>query len=114
MKRILDFRFPILDSVNPKSEIRNPKSQGRNAIFVTSVVLLSIGLPALVMACPLCKEALFSPGEAAAQSRVVQGYAISIAALLGIPILLVGGITLRLIRSARHTRAAALRRAGSG
>jgi len=55
-------------------------------------------------ACPLCKEALFSPGEAAAQSRVVQGYAISIAVLLGIPILLVGGLALWLVRSARRTK----------
>ena len=57
-----------------------------------------------VLACPLCKEALFSPGEAAAQSRVVQGYAISIAVLLGIPILLVGGLALWLVRSARRTK----------
>jgi len=54
------------------------------------------------MACPLCKEALFEPGQAEATSRLVKGYTISIATLLGIPLVLVGGIAMRIVRSSRR------------
>ena len=58
----------------------------------------------LAWACPLCKEALFDPSGAAAQSGVVRGYALSIAAMLGIPTLLIGGFTVVLVRAARRVK----------
>ncbi|HBQ38822.1 MAG: hypothetical protein A3B73_00525 [Omnitrophica WOR_2 bacterium RIFCSPHIGHO2_02_FULL_63_39] len=57
---------------------------------------------AVAWACPLCKEALFDPSGTAAQSGVVRGYAFSIAALLGVPALMIGGIAWRLARAARR------------
>ena len=61
-------------------------------------------LTAVVWACPLCKEALFDASGAAAQSGVVRGYALSIAAMLGIPTLLIGGFTVVLVRAARRVK----------
>lgn len=55
-------------------------------------------------ACPMCKEALFDPGQAAAQSGLVRGYAVSIAAMLGVPALIIGGIGVVIARSARRMR----------
>ncbi|MBI4354092.1 MAG: hypothetical protein HY595_02535 [Candidatus Omnitrophica bacterium] len=55
-------------------------------------------------ACPMCKEALFDPNQAAAQSGVVRGYAVSIAAMLGVPALLMGAMGFVIARSARRAR----------
>lgn len=54
------------------------------------------------MACPFCKETLFSPGEAQTVSRAAQGYALSIALLLGIPLGLIGGMAILFVRSSRR------------
>lgn len=59
-------------------------------------------LPTLLWACPLCKDALLSTGDAAVARRAASGYTISIAALLGVPIVLIGGTTVALTRSARR------------
>ncbi len=61
-------------------------------------------LPSVVWACPMCKEALFDPGQAAAQSGLVRGYAVSIAAMLSVPALIIGGIGLAIARSARRVK----------
>ena len=53
-------------------------------------------------ACPLCKDALIEPGRKATQSRAARAYAISIAALLGAPAVLLGGITTMVVRSSRR------------
>ena len=55
-------------------------------------------------ACPWCQDALFAPGEAAAKSGMAKGYAWSIAALLGVPTLLVGTTALAIIRAVRRTK----------
>ena len=35
------------------------------------------------LACPLCKEALFDPEQAVAQGRLLLGYGLSVAVLIG-------------------------------
>ena len=59
-------------------------------------------LPTVLWACPLCKEALLDPGQAAAQSGVARGYALSIAALLGVPVVLMGLIAWRIVQASRR------------
>ena len=65
-------------------------------------LLLSLALPALAMACPACKEALFDPSQLAQRLSTAKGYALSIALLLSVPALLIGGITALIIRAARR------------
>ncbi|MBI4343472.1 MAG: hypothetical protein HY601_01485 [Candidatus Omnitrophica bacterium] len=55
-------------------------------------------------ACPGCKDALFDPSQAQQTIRRAQGYAVSIGVFLGVPLLLVGGVTAGVIRAARRTR----------
>ena len=61
-------------------------------------------IPSAAWACPLCKDALVEPGRNATQSRAARAYAISIAALLGAPAVLLGGITTMVVRSSRPRR----------
>ena len=58
-------------------------------------------------ACPMCGDALFDPTQAQMTSRAAVGYLLSILGLLGVPALLVGGITVWVIRSARRARRSA-------
>ena len=95
MKRILDFRFWILD-YNLKSKIKNPQ-------FLSLVVLCCVAFSLPVAACPGCKEALFDPGKLAEKLATAKGYAISIGLLLAMPFLLVATIALK-IASARRRR----------
>lgn len=59
--------------------------------------------PSVADACPLCKDALQS-GEPQAIARTGRAYATSIVALLGMPVLLLGGIASLVIRSGRRQR----------
>ena len=78
-----------------------PQDCSLRSVFclLSSVLCL---LTSSAMACPFCKEGLMSPGQAHAVSRAAQGYALSIAVLLGIPFLLVGAIAILVVRSARR------------
>ncbi len=58
-----------------------------------------------VLACPLCKEALFDPAQAKQTAGTAKGYAVSISLLLGMPVLLIGGVALALLRGRRLTQA---------
>lgn len=53
-------------------------------------------------ACPGCKEALFDPQQLPQRLSAAKGYALSIAALLGVPLLLVAGITWTIFRQVRR------------
>lgn len=53
------------------------------------------------MACPLCKEALVPSSQNSATTQAAKGYALSIAALLGTPLMLLGGIAFFVVRSRR-------------
>ena len=104
MRTILDFRFWILDCWlgfrNLKSKIQNLKlTRGYVSIIF---LLVFLGASAVAGACPLCKDALVEPGQRAAQSRAARGYAFSIAALLGTPAVLIGGITTLVARSSHR------------
>ena len=77
-------------------------AQARVVCWGLCAVCLMIGVPMLVTACPMCKDALLDPGQAATQSRVAQGYALSIAALLGIPVMFIGGVAAWVVMAARR------------
>ena len=70
------------------------------------VLLLVSGLWSLISecawACPLCKEALFAPGEGQAFSQAAHAFNLSIVTLAAVPFLLVGGIAWLLVRSSRR------------
>lgn len=55
-------------------------------------------------ACPMCKEALGDPARPHTVTRAAKGYAVSIAALIGMPFLLVGGLATLIVRGHRRAR----------
>jgi len=55
-------------------------------------------------ACPMCKEALTGPARPHTATRAAKGYAVSIAALIGMPFLLVGGVAALIVRGHRRAR----------
>ena len=55
-------------------------------------------------ACPFCKDALWAPGGAATQSRLAQGFAFTILGMITVPLVLVGGIAVLVVRSARRAK----------
>jgi hypothetical protein len=56
----------------------------------------------VIEACPLCKEALFDPGQLQQKLSTAKGYAMSIALLLSIPAALVGGVAALILRAHRR------------
>ena len=62
--------------------------------------------PAAVWACPGCKESLFDPGQLAQKRSTAIGYALSITLMLSMPVVLVGGSTVLLVRAHRRKRRA--------
>ena len=73
--------------------------------FLVGASVLAVWLvQTAALACPLCSEALFAPGEAARQASVLQGYVVSIAALLWAPLVMLGLVAAVLVRSARRSK----------
>ena len=73
--------------------------------FVLTFLLVTVHwslVTGISWACPLCKEALADPAQAQTVSRLAKGYAVSIAALIGVPFFLVGGVATMLVRSTRR------------
>ena len=71
--------------------------------FATLVLLSALlFFPAIVNACPGCKEALFDPGQLQQKLSTAQGYAWSIALLLACPAVLVLGVTALVVRASRR------------
>ena len=88
MRRILDFRFWILDC---------------------GICLIGMWLvvwPGVAGACPGCKEALFDPSELPQRLAAAKGYALSIGLLLGMPLALVGGGSVLIARAQRRKQRA--------
>jgi heme/copper-type cytochrome/quinol oxidase subunit 2 len=83
--------------------VRLLRLTGSLAHWLTASAIALLLLAPVALACPLCAEALFSPGESAAKSRLLWGYVVSVVTLLGIPVLLVGGIAIAITRAARRT-----------
>ncbi len=87
---------------------------GLRASFVCLLIAVCCLLVSrLTWACPFCSEALFSPGQAAAQQGVWKGYLVSIAVLICIPLVLVGTIALVIVRAMRRSRRLASRSVNS-
>ena len=83
MKQMFDFRFSILDWM----------------------FWAALSGPATVaQACPACKDMLVDPEQLAQRLGMAKGFAWSIGLLIGMPTLLVGTLTVRLIRAHRHRR----------
>ncbi len=53
-------------------------------------------------ACPGCKDALFDPGELPRRLAAARGYALSIGLLLVVPLGLVAGLTVLIVRASRR------------
>lgn len=75
---------------------------GIGAFYALLTFVMVLSMPAMVMACPGCKEALFEPGQLHQRLATAQGYALSIALLLVVPAGLVGGIALRIVHTRRR------------
>ena len=58
--------------------------------------------PGTAWACPLCKEILTDPGQVVQKLATAKGYAASILLMLSVPALLIGGVTLLVVRSHRR------------
>jgi len=72
-------------------------------VSVTGVlVYLMLYHAPLAHACPMCKEALLDPAGAQTVTRAAKGYAMSIAALVGMPFVLVGGVAMLIVRASRR------------
>ena len=109
LRFISDFEFRISDCsrfINPQSAIRNPQSHLLvGAMFflsIISIIAIVWALTPTVMACPLCKEALFDPAQAKQAVKTAKGYALSIGVMLATPALLFGGITAMVVRAQRR------------
>jgi len=88
---MLDFRFLISDS---------PRRRHPTLLLLTGYFLFVSA--AVASACPTCKEALFDPAQAQRILGAAKGYALSIGLMIGMPLLLVGGITLLIVRQVRR------------
>jgi len=86
----------------PNSEFRIPNA----VVGLTELLLLGFLFvwPARVMACPLCKEALFDPGQMHQRLATAKGYALSIALLLSVPAALVAGVTALIVRAHKRNK----------
>ena len=71
------------------------------AFFLLSCLFV---FPVMVSACPGCKEALFDPGQLQQRLAAARGYALSIGLMLGMPLALVGGVALLILRASRRAR----------
>ncbi len=56
-------------------------------------------LTLVVEACPLCKEALFDPGQIHQKLSLAKGYAVSIVFMLAMPLALLGGVAALIVRA---------------
>lgn len=74
----------------------------RLAVALFFLGALAVVAPALAGACPLCREALIDPAHPQAVTRAAKGYAVSIAALVGMPFVLVGGVATLIVRASRR------------
>jgi hypothetical protein len=74
---------------------------GRISRVVAAAMTALLLLPALLAACPLCKDALETDGV---PNQVGRGFYYSILLMLSAPFLLVGGLGLKIYRSRRRRR----------
>ena len=70
-------------------------------ILFFAFLLFSTGF---ALACPACKDALYSSSDPKGYTRLTKGYARSIYLLMGTPYLVFAGVTLTIVRSARRNK----------
>lgn len=68
------------------------------------MLLALLVFPAIAWACPMCKDALASPGEGAKFSAAARAYALSIVVFLIPPLALLSGLSFWIVRSIRNAR----------
>ena len=85
----------------PHSALRTPHCQIAGAFLMLVAMMFA---PAIGGACPGCKESLFDPGQLPQRLAIAKGYALSIGLMLAVPLGLVGGLTVLIVRSARSRR----------
>ena len=103
---ILDFGFWILECVvNPKSKIHNPQFDACHIprmLLIYSAWLMSLAACSVASACPMCKEALFDPGQLHQRLATAKGYALSIGLMLSVPVILVTTVATVIVRAQRR------------
>ena len=70
----------------------------------TIVVFAVLALPMIASACPMCKEALFEPGQLHQKLSTAKGYALSIGLLLLVPTGLIASVTALILRASRREK----------
>ena len=86
------------------------KQEGPRFVITQSlnylITLLAVVLYSrLVEACPACKDSLFDAGDLPHRLATARGYALSIALLLCVPLLLIGSVSILIIRAYRRAHA---------
>ncbi len=77
------------------------KSTALFYLVSAALYLLTMGA---AIACPACKDALYSSSDPKGYTRLTKGYARSIYLLMGTPYLVFAGVTLTIVRSARRNK----------
>ena len=70
-------------------------------LLTLASLLFSAGV---ALACPACKDAIYSSSDPKGYTRLTKGYARSIYLLMGTPYLVFAGVTLTIVRSARRNK----------
>ena len=81
-----------------------PNSKFQIPNFLIGLLAFCLLVPAIVMACPACKEALFDPGQLKQTLATAKGYAMSIALLLSVPAALLVGTAALIVRAHRRQK----------
>ena len=68
-----------------------------------NLVVLALWLltPTAALACPACKDAVFDSSQAQQTTQRAKGFAVSIALMLGMPALLIGGVATSVVLAHR-------------
>ncbi len=80
---------------------------GGAARIVLVLVLVSVLLPALAGACPLCKDAKSDTDYPGGSASLPKGFYYSILLMVLAPFAVVGGLALRIVQARRHAVSAA-------
>ena len=73
-------------------------------VVVLTFTFFLLTFPTVAWGCPGCKESLFDPSQLPQRLATARGYALSIAVMLSVPLVLVTGVAALIFRAARHRR----------
>ena len=99
-------------STHPQTERRlqevrcrpTPSHDLRLLSLATALLAFILISPACALACPACKDAIYSSSDPKGYTRLTKGYARSIYLLMGTPYLVFAGVTLTIVRSGYRYR----------